>query len=209
LAVKIRLRRMGKKKQPIYKVVAADERSPRDGKFIEALGLYNPITNPAIVDIKEERVLYWLGVGAQPTTTVKGLLSQKGILYKRELLKSGLGEEEVNLKIDEWLKQQEAKLSLKAENKAKTKAKKKESVEETKVEETKVEETKVEETKVEESKVEESKPEESNTEEPEVEKPKAEEKKVEETVVESKDKEIVEEAEGAASETKTEEEKAD
>ena len=121
---------MGKKKQPIYKVVAADELSPRDGKFIEALGLYNPITDPATVEIKEERVLYWLGVGAQPTTTVKGLLSQKGILYKRELLKSDLNEEEVNLKIDEWQKQQEARLSLKAEKKAKLKEKKKESVKE-------------------------------------------------------------------------------
>lgn len=128
MAVKLRLRRMGKKKQPIYKVVAADERSPRDGKFIEALGLYNPITDPATVDIKEERVLYWLGVGAQPTTTVKGLLSRKGILYKRELLKSGLTEEEVNVKIDEWSKQQEAKLSSKADDKAKIKAEKKETV---------------------------------------------------------------------------------
>ncbi len=135
MAVKLRLRRMGKKKQPIYKVVAADERSPRDGKFIEALGLYNPITDPATVEIREERVLYWLGVGAQPTTTVKGLLSRKGILYKRELLKSGLAEEEVNVKIDEWLKQQEAKLSLKADKKAKIKAEKKETVEEEKAEE--------------------------------------------------------------------------
>jgi len=132
LAVKIRLRRMGKKRQPIYKVVAADERSPRDGKFIETLGLYNPITDPATVDIKEDRVLYWLGVGAQPTTTVKGLLSRKGILYKRELLKSGLSEEEVNQKIDEWLKQQEAKLSTKAEKKESLKEKKKESVKEQK-----------------------------------------------------------------------------
>lgn len=130
MAVKIRLRRMGKKRQPIYKVVAADERSPRDGKFIETLGLYNPITDPATVDIKEDRVLYWLGVGAQPTTTVKGLLSRKGILYKRELLKSGLSDEEVNQKIDEWLKQQEAKLSMKAEKKASLKEKKKESVKE-------------------------------------------------------------------------------
>ncbi len=135
MAVKLRLRRMGKKKQPIYKVVAADERSPRDGKFIEALGLYNPITDPATVEIKEERVLYWLGVGAQPTTTVKGLLSRKGILYKRELLKSGLAEEEVNIKIDEWLKQQEAKLSLQADKKAKVKAEKKETVEEKTIEE--------------------------------------------------------------------------
>lgn len=135
MAVKLRLRRMGKKKQPIYKVVAADERSPRDGKFIEALGLYNPITDPATVDIKEERVLYWLGVGAQPTTTVKGLLSRKGILYKRELLKSGLTEEEVSVKIDEWLKQQEAKLSLNAASKGKIKAEKKETIEEKAIEE--------------------------------------------------------------------------
>ncbi len=130
MAVKIRLRRMGKKKQPIYKVVAADERSPRDGRIIEALGLYNPITDPATVEIKEDRVLYWLGVGAIPTTTVKSLLSKKGILYKRELLKSGLSDEEANQKIDEWLKQQEAKLSLKAEKKASLKEKKKESVKE-------------------------------------------------------------------------------
>jgi small subunit ribosomal protein S16 len=121
---------MGKKKQPIYKVVAADERSPRDGRIIEALGLYNPITDPATVDIKEDRVLYWLGVGAIPTATVKNLLSKKGILYKRELLKSGLSEDEVNQKIDEWLKQQEAKLGLKAEKKASLKEKKKESVKE-------------------------------------------------------------------------------
>ena len=124
MAVKLRLRRMGKKKQPVYKVVVADERSPRDGKFIEALGLYNPITDPATVEIMEDRALYWLGVGAQPTATVKGLLSQKGILYKKELLKSGLTEDEVNQKIDEWVKQQEAKASLKAEKKAKAKAEK-------------------------------------------------------------------------------------
>ena len=77
MAVKLRLRRMGKKKQPIYKVVAADERSPRDGRFIEAIGLYNPITDPATIDIQEDRALYWLGVGAQPTDTVKNLLSKK------------------------------------------------------------------------------------------------------------------------------------
>ena len=94
---------MGKKRQPIYKVVAADERSLRDGKFIEAIGLYNPITNPATVDIIEERALYWLGVGAQPTTTVKGLLSKQGILYKKELLGSGLKEEEVALYIYQYL----------------------------------------------------------------------------------------------------------
>jgi len=109
---------MGKKRQPIYKVVAADERSPRDGKFIEIIGMYNPITNPATIEIKEERALYWLGVGAQPTTTVKGLLSKLGILYKRELLSSGFKEEEITLKLEEWLKNKEAKLASKVVKKA-------------------------------------------------------------------------------------------
>ncbi len=135
MAVKLRLRRMGKKRQPIYKVVAADERSPRDGKFIEAIGLYNPITNPATVEIKEDRALYWLGVGAQPTTTVKTLLSKKGILYKKELIKSGLGEDEVALKLEEWSKNKEAKLATKSVKKAEVKASKAEVKEEKKIEE--------------------------------------------------------------------------
>jgi small subunit ribosomal protein S16 len=123
---------MGKKRQPIYKVVAADERSPRDGKFIEAIGLYNPITNPATVEIQEERALYWLGVGAQPTQTVKNLLSKKGILYKKELLGSSLKEEEIAVKLDEWSKHQESKLASKVVKKAEVKA---EKVEEKKIEE--------------------------------------------------------------------------
>ncbi len=135
MAVKLRLRRMGKKRQPIYKVVAADERSPRDGKFIEAIGLYNPITNPATVEIKEDRALYWLGVGAQPTTTVKTLLSKKGILYKKELIKSGLGEDEITLKLEEWSKNKEAKLATKSVKKAEAKASKVEVKEEKKIEE--------------------------------------------------------------------------
>lgn len=125
MAVKLRLRRMGKKKQPIYKVVAADSRSPRDGKFIEAIGLYNPKTNPATVDIKEERALYWLGVGAQPTDTVKNLLSNQGIILKRELKKNGLSEEQISAKLDDWKKIKEANLvsSLKKKSE-KAKAKK-------------------------------------------------------------------------------------
>jgi small subunit ribosomal protein S16 len=130
LAVKLRLKRMGKKKQPIYKVVAADSRSPRDGKFIEAIGLYNPLSDPATVDIIEERALYWLGVGAQPTDTVRGLLSKKGILLKKEMLKKGLPQEEIAKKLDEWTKNREAKvqslLNKKAEKKAKAKSAEKE-----------------------------------------------------------------------------------
>lgn len=117
---------MGKKRQPVYKLVAADSRSPRDGRFIESFGLYNPKTEPSTVEINEERALYWLGVGAQPTTTVKNLLSAEGILYKRDLMKQGLSEEEIAKKMEEWLKQREARLSatkVKAE-KAKTTAEK-------------------------------------------------------------------------------------
>jgi small subunit ribosomal protein S16 len=111
LAVKLRLRRMGKKKQPIYKLVAADSRAPRDGKFLEAIGLYNPLTDPATIDIKEDRALYWLGVGAQPTETVKNLLSKKGILLKRELSRKGLSEADQNSKFEAWSKLNEAKAS--------------------------------------------------------------------------------------------------
>ena len=78
--VKIRLRRVGAKKQPSYRVVAADSRAPRDGRFIEILGHYNPRTDPPVFEVKEERVRYWLSVGAQPTDTVKRLLKQKEIL---------------------------------------------------------------------------------------------------------------------------------
>jgi len=100
---------MGKKRQPIYKVVAADERSPRDGKFIEAIGLYNPKTNPSTVEIDQERALYWLNVGAQPTTTVKNLLSGEGVLYKKELTAKGLGEDEISAAMEEWQNKKEAK----------------------------------------------------------------------------------------------------
>ncbi len=104
MAVKLRLKRMGKKRQPIYKVVAADVRAPRDGKFIEAIGLYNPKTEPTTVEIDEERALYWLGVGAKPTETVKHLLSREGILLKKELTKKGLSEEKINAELEEWKK---------------------------------------------------------------------------------------------------------
>lgn len=125
MAVKLRLKRMGKKKQPIYKVVAADARSPRDGKFIEAIGLYNPKTEPATIEIKESRAMYWLNVGAQPTVTVKNLLSGQGIILRRELLKKGLKEEEVAAKLEEWKKLTEANLVAKLKKKADKKKSKK------------------------------------------------------------------------------------
>ncbi len=82
MAVKLRLKRMGAKQRPFYRIVASDSRSPRDGRFIETVGTYNPISNPAEVKIDEEKALYWLGNGAQPTDTVRNLLSQSGILKK-------------------------------------------------------------------------------------------------------------------------------
>ncbi|MBF1210793.1 MAG: 30S ribosomal protein S16 [Granulicatella sp.] len=82
MAVKIRLKRMGSKKNPFYRVVVADSRSPRDGRFIETIGTYNPLLNPAEVSINEELALQWLANGAQPSDTVRNLLSQQGIMKK-------------------------------------------------------------------------------------------------------------------------------
>ena len=76
MAVKIRLRRMGAKKNPYYRVVVADSRDPRDGKFIEEIGTYDPLTTPATIKIDMERAKYWIGCGAQPTDTVRGLLKK-------------------------------------------------------------------------------------------------------------------------------------
>ena len=82
MAVKIRLSRQGRKKAPFYRLVVADERSPRDGKFIELIGTYNPMTDPAAVSINEERALYWLKNGAVPSDTARGLLKKQGIWDK-------------------------------------------------------------------------------------------------------------------------------
>ena len=78
--VKIRMRRMGAKKAPFYRIVVADSRFPRDGRFIEELGYYNPVSEPVELKINDERAKYWLGVGAQPTDTVRGLLKKGGVL---------------------------------------------------------------------------------------------------------------------------------
>ena len=87
--VKIRLRRVGAKKQPSYRVVVTDSRAPRDGRFIEAIGFYNPRTEPETVQIKEDRALHWLSVGAQPTEAVARLLGKQGTMARFERLKQG------------------------------------------------------------------------------------------------------------------------
>jgi small subunit ribosomal protein S16 len=88
MSVKIRLSRQGRKKAPFYRLVVADERSPRDGKFIELIGTYNPMTDPAAVSINEERALYWLKNGALPSDTARGLLKKQGIWDKFKAGKS-------------------------------------------------------------------------------------------------------------------------
>lgn len=93
--VKIRLRRTGAKKQPSYRVVIVDSRSPRDGRFIEIIGHYNPTVNPTSVEIHEDRALYWLSVGAQPTHPVRRLLQNLGTLDKFAQLKEGADLEEL------------------------------------------------------------------------------------------------------------------
>ena len=89
MAVKMRLKRMGAKKAPFYRVVVADSRSPRDGKFIELIGTYNPLVTPAEVNLNEELALDWLAKGAIPTDTVKNILSKAGIMKKFNETKSG------------------------------------------------------------------------------------------------------------------------
>lgn len=86
MAVKIRLARHGRKASPFYHIVAADSRAPRDGRFIEKIGTYKPTANPALVELKFERALHWIQVGAQPTDTVRSILKNEGVLYMNHLM---------------------------------------------------------------------------------------------------------------------------
>jgi small subunit ribosomal protein S16 len=123
--VKIRLRREGKKGQPIYKLVAADIRSPRDGRFIEALGQYNPHTKPMTLALKESRIEYWLKQGAQPTDTVRSLLRRNGMWLRWTLTRQGKDEATVAKVMERWQMQQVDKPRREAERKARRVAKKK------------------------------------------------------------------------------------
>ena len=123
--VKLRLRRMGRKKMPVYKIVAADSRSRRDGRFIESVGQYDPNFHPAKVDLNENRALYWLKNGAQPTLTVKNLLSGKGLMLKYNLMKKGADELKITTELAKWASLQETKLRKIQEKKFKRKEKKK------------------------------------------------------------------------------------
>jgi small subunit ribosomal protein S16 len=123
--VKIRLARRGRKKLSLFDLVVADGRAPRDGKFIEKIGTYNPATNPATIVINDDRAFHWLMVGAQPSDTVRAMLSHHGIMYKRHLQigvdKGALTQEAADGKLAEWMKAKETKVLGKVENLTKSK----------------------------------------------------------------------------------------
>lgn len=117
MAVKIRLARHGKKNYAFYHIVVADSRSPRDGRFIEKLGTYNPNTNPATIALNGDSALKWLQNGAQPTDTCRAILSYKGILYKKHLLegvrKGAITEAVAEERFNTWLQEKDAKIQNK------------------------------------------------------------------------------------------------
>src|SRR5689334_13792196 len=117
--VKIRLARRGRKKLAMFDVVVADARAPRDGRFIEKLGTYNPLTVPATIEINDDRAFHWVMNGAQPSDTVKAMLSYRGILLKKHLqigvIKGALTQEQADAKLADWLKGKDAKTQAKSE----------------------------------------------------------------------------------------------
>jgi small subunit ribosomal protein S16 len=117
MAVKIRLARKGRKKKAYYHIVVADSRAPRDGRFIEKLGIYNPITDPATIEIDFDKALGWLQKGAQPTDTCRAILSYRGIMMKKHLLegvkKGAFNEEEAENRFQAWMKEKDAKIEQK------------------------------------------------------------------------------------------------
>lgn len=126
MPVKIRLQRFGKKHQAFYHVVVADSRAPRDGKFIEKLGTYNPRTNPATIDINFEKTLDWFEKGAQPTDTCRAILSYKGIMFKNHLnvgvKKGALTQEQADAKFSQWMEEKNLKVLNKSQSVTKAKA---------------------------------------------------------------------------------------
>lgn len=103
MATKLRLTRMGRKKRPFFRVVVADSRSPRDGRFVEIVGHYDPTTNPAKITLKEDRINYWLDTGATPSDTVRNLCRETGILLRRHLQAQGLDEEVIAQEVEKFL----------------------------------------------------------------------------------------------------------
>lgn len=127
MAVRIRLARRGRKARPIYDVVVADSRSPRDGKYIERLGLYNPNTNPATIEIDSEKAFEWVMKGAQPSDTVRAMLSYRGVMYRKHLqlgvIKGALSQEDADKKYQDWVEQKDEKIQGKIDRLATEKEK--------------------------------------------------------------------------------------
>ena len=117
MPTKIRLQRRGKKGQAFYHIVIADGRAPRDGKFIERIGIYNPITRPAVIELNFEKALEWIQLGAQPTDTVKAILAYKGVIYKNHLIKGvnkgAMTMEQAEAKFQTWLDEKNMKIASK------------------------------------------------------------------------------------------------
>jgi small subunit ribosomal protein S16 len=124
MPVRIRLQRHGRKGRPIFSIVAADSRSPRDGRFIEKIGQYNPNTNPVTIDLNFDSALEWMQKGAQPSDTCRAILSYKGVLLKKHLLdgvrKGALTEEQVEERFDKWLEEKSQKIQDKSTELAKS-----------------------------------------------------------------------------------------
>lgn len=120
MPVKIRLQRRGKKGKPFYWIVAADARAKRDGKFLDKIGIYNPTTNPATIELDVDNAVDWLQKGAQPTTTARNILSYKGAMLKNHLAggvrKGALTEEQAEEKFKAWLEEKDGRISSKKEN---------------------------------------------------------------------------------------------
>lgn len=141
MAVKIRLARRGRKKMAMYDVVIADARSPRDGKFIEKIGTYNPNVNPASIELDNDKAFKWVMDGAQPTDTVRAILSYRGIMIKKHLQigvnKGAITQEQADAKFDDWVKGKEVEVQGKVDTltKAKDADKKSRQEAETKVKE--------------------------------------------------------------------------
>jgi len=114
MPVKIRLQRRGRKQRPFYHIVIADARAPRDGRFIEKIGIYNPMTKPATIDLDRDRAFDWLMQGAQPTETARAILRFKGVLYRKHLMrgvkKGALTQEDADIKYANWIAEKEAKV---------------------------------------------------------------------------------------------------
>lgn len=125
MAVKIRLARRGRKKLALYDVVVADSRSPRDGKFIEKIGTYNPATVPASINLDENKAFDWLMKGAQPSDTVRAMLSYRGVMLRRHLqigvIKGAITQEQADSKLAEWVNAKQSKIQSKIDSVAKAK----------------------------------------------------------------------------------------